>query len=35
MENEKEILEVQTTFNEDGIEILVEEGEIENEYKND
>lgn len=34
MENEKEILEVQTTFNEDGIDILVEEGEVENEYKN-
>ena len=35
MENEKEILEVQTTFNEDGLDVLVEEGEIENEYKND
>lgn len=33
MENEKE-LEVQTTFNEDGIDILVEEGEVENEHKN-
>ena len=33
MENEK--LEVQTTFNEDGINILVEEGEVENEHKND
>ena len=27
--------EVQTTFNEDGIDILVEEGEVENEHKND
>lgn len=34
MENEKEVLEVQTTFNEDGIDILVEEGEVENEHKN-
>lgn len=34
MENEKEILEVQTTFNKDGIDILVEEGEVENEHKN-
>ena len=33
MENEKE-LEVQITFNEDGIDILVEEGEVENEHKN-
>lgn len=33
MENEKE-LEVQTTFNEDGIDILVEEGDVENEDKN-
>ena len=33
MENEKD-LEVQTTFNEDGIDILVEEGEVENEHKN-
>lgn len=32
---EVEELEVQTTFNEDGIDILVEDGEIENEYKND
>lgn len=32
---EVEELEVQTTFNEDGIDILVEGGEIENEYKND
>lgn len=30
-----EELEVQTTFNEDGMDILVEDGEIENEYKND
>ncbi len=29
MENE-EMLEVQTTFNEDGLDILVEDGEIEN-----
>ena len=32
---EIEKLEVQTTFNEDGIDILVEDGEVENEYKND
>lgn len=32
---EVEELEVQTTFNEDGMNILVEDGEIENEYKND
>lgn len=32
---EVEELEVQTTFNEDGIDILVEGGEVENEYKND
>lgn len=32
MENEK--LEVQSTFNNDAIEILVEEGEVENEDKN-
>jgi hypothetical protein len=32
---EVEELEVQTTFNEDGMDILVEDGEIENEYKND
>lgn len=32
---EFEKLEVQTTFNEDGMDILVEDGEIENEYKND
>lgn len=31
---EVEELEVQTTFNEDGIDILVEDGEVENEYKN-
>lgn len=30
-----EELEVQTTFNEDGMDVLVEDGEIENEYKND
>lgn len=34
-ETTQEELEVQTTFNEDSIEILVEDGEIENEYKND
>lgn len=28
-----EDVELQTTFNEDGLDILVEEGEIENEYK--
>ena len=32
---EVEELEVQTTFNEDEMDILVEDGEIENEYKND
>lgn len=32
---EVEELEVQTTFNGDGMDILVEDGEIENEYKND
>ena len=32
---EVEELEVQTTFNEDVMDILVEDGEIENEYKND
>lgn len=32
---EVEELEVQTTFNEDGMDILVEDGEIKNEYKND
>ena len=32
---EVEELEVQTTFNEDGIDILVEDGEVENEYKNE
>lgn len=32
---EVEELEIQTTFNEDGMDILVEDGEIENEYKND
>ncbi len=32
---EVEELEVQTTFNEDGMDILVEDGEIENECKND
>ena len=32
---EVEELEVQTTFNEDGIDSLVEDGEVENEYKND
>lgn len=34
-ETTNEELEVQTTFNEDGMEILVEDGEVENEYKND
>ena len=32
---EVEELEVQTTFIEDGIDILVEDGVVENEYKND
>ena len=32
---EVEELEVQTTFNEDAMDILVEDGEIENECKND
>lgn len=32
---EVEELEVQTTFNEDEMDILVEDGEIENECKND
>lgn len=34
-ETTNEELEVQSTFNEDGLDILVEDGEIENEYKND
>ncbi len=34
-ETTNEELEVQSTFNEDGMDILVEDGEIENEYKND
>lgn len=34
-ETTNEELEVQSTFNEDGMNILVEDGEIENEYKND
>lgn len=32
--NHEVIEEIQNTFNEDGLEILVEDGEIENEYKN-
>lgn len=34
MEEKKieEIEEIQTTFNEDGLEILVEDGEVENVY---
>lgn len=32
---EVEELEIQTTFNEDGMDILVEDSEIENECKND
>jgi hypothetical protein len=32
--NDEVIEEIQNTFNEDGLEILVEDGEIENEYKN-
>lgn len=43
MEEKKEVLEevqesieeVQTTFNTDGLDVLVEEGSVENEYKND
>ena len=38
MENEKiekEIEEIQTTFNEDGMDVLVEDGSVENEYKDD
>lgn len=34
-ETMNEELEIQTNFNEDGIDILVEDGEVENEYKND
>lgn len=34
-ETTNEEMEVQSTFNEDGLDILVEDGEIENEYKND
>lgn len=34
-ETTNEEMEVQSTFNEDGMDILVEDGEIENEYKND
>lgn len=35
-EVQNEVLEeeVQTTFNEDGLDVLVEEGSVENEYKN-
>ena len=29
-----EELEIQTTFNEDGLDVLVEEGEVENESEN-
>lgn len=32
--NDEVTEEIQNTFNEDGLEILVEDGEIENEYKN-
>lgn len=32
--NDEVIEEIQNTFNENGLEILVEDGEIENEYKN-
>lgn len=34
-ETTQEELEVQTTFNEDSIEILVEEGSVENVHKED
>lgn len=33
MEKEEKIEELQTTFNEDGLDILVEDGIIENETK--
>lgn len=32
--NDEVTEEIQNTFNEDGLEILVEDGEVENEYKN-
>lgn len=32
--NDEVIEEIQNTFNEDGLDVLVEDGEIENEYKN-
>ncbi len=35
IEEQTEELEVQSTFNEDGLDILVEEGSVENEYKDE
>lgn len=35
IEEQAEELEVQSTFNEDGLDILVEEGSVENEYKDE
>lgn len=35
IEEQGEELEIQNTFNEDGLDVLVEEGSVENEYKND
>ena len=34
VEETTEDMEVQTTFNQDSLEVLVEEGVVENEYKN-
>lgn len=33
IEEVTEEMEVQTTFNQDGLDVLVEEGVVENEYK--
>ena len=33
VEETTEDMEVQTTFNQDGLDVLVEEGVVENEYK--
>lgn len=35
IEEQGEELEIQNNFNEDGLDVLVEEGSVENEYKND
>lgn len=32
---EEQTEEIQNTFNEDGLDVLVEEGSVENEYKNE